>query len=270
VHAIVNLRASLIDKNAKALYGERVPYVIVYSHADAGMSNNGPTPKIPRLMDLVADPRQLLVPCSTLRLNGFYYLDKQILPSLSRVLNAAGLDPRRWFDEMKRPRPPKLIPQRTSHNILLGYGWGNEYDTPNLSGSSISGMKLTGPKQRMLTSYLLNDHCVFCDIRCKSEVCDNCRQASSSYTVALGKLSYLQDSMSKVMSLCQGCLHTNNGHPWQSGVEESTLPAPGQQSFPLSVAACSSMDCPVLYKRVGLQENICSAMSLCEALGLMP
>lgn len=271
MHAIVNLRASLIDPNAKALYGERIPYVIVYSHNDAGMRCQVPVPKIPRLMDLVADPRQLLIPYSTLRLNGFYYLDKQILPALSRVLNAAGLDPRRWFDEMKRPRPPKIISQKGGFNVLLGFGWnGNNDYEGTLNGSAITGMRATGPRQQILTSYLLNDHCVFCDVRCKSEVCESCRVSPSSYSVALAKLSNLQESMEQVTSICRQCLHTNNGHPWQSGVVECTVPYPGTQSYPLTTSACSSMDCPILYKRAGMQEKLSEALSLCETLGLVP
>lgn len=265
VHAIVNLRASLIDPNATALYGERIPYVIVYSHSDAGMRCH--VPKVPRLMDLVADPRQLLVPCSTLRLNGFYYLDKQILPALSRVLNVAGLDPRRWFEEMRRPRPPKIISQKGPLSVLLGFGWSSNEDE---GGSSITGMRATGPRQQMLTSYLLNDHCVFCDIKCKSEVCEDCRISPISSSVALAKVSHLQQSMAQVTSICRSCIHTNDGHPWQSGVPECTAPIPATQSYPLTTSACSSMDCPVLYKRAGVQEKLSEALSLCDTLGLTP
>ena len=45
------------------------------------------------------------MPRQVLRIDGFYYIEKQILPALERVLNIAGLDPRRWHDPN-----PVLIP----------------------------------------------------------------------------------------------------------------------------------------------------------------
>jgi hypothetical protein len=48
---------------------------VVYAHGDeAGLGRN----KLPRLMDCVVDPRELLVPNSRLRLNGYYYITKQV------------------------------------------------------------------------------------------------------------------------------------------------------------------------------------------------
>lgn len=49
---------------------------MVYAHGDeAGLGRRN---KLPRLMDCVVDPRELLAPGSTLRLNGYYYITKQV------------------------------------------------------------------------------------------------------------------------------------------------------------------------------------------------
>ena len=49
-----------------------------------------------RLVDLCVAPAALVDPQSQLRLNGVYYISKQILPALERVLSLLGVNARAW------------------------------------------------------------------------------------------------------------------------------------------------------------------------------
>ncbi|KAK3811816.1 MAG: hypothetical protein J3Q66DRAFT_286513, partial [Benniella sp.] len=87
--AIVSARRAELDPRSEPQYGERVPYVVVYGDPGA------------RLTDQVIEPKELLMN-KDLRLNGEYYIRKQIIPSLERIFQLAGADVRSWYDEMPR------------------------------------------------------------------------------------------------------------------------------------------------------------------------
>ena len=72
-----------VDRCSEPRVGERVPYVIVYG-----------TPGQP-LIQLVRRPGDVAGNPS-LRLNGVYYITKQILPALDRAFSLMGVDVRQW------------------------------------------------------------------------------------------------------------------------------------------------------------------------------
>ncbi|KAG5178004.1 DNA polymerase zeta [Tribonema minus] len=95
--AIVATKRMVRDPASKPKRGERVPYVVVHGPPGA------------RLMDLVVGPEALVgegaqggagVP----RVNAQYYISKVALPALDRLLSLAGVDVKRWYAEMPRPR----------------------------------------------------------------------------------------------------------------------------------------------------------------------
>ncbi|KAJ2001128.1 DNA polymerase zeta, partial [Coemansia thaxteri] len=88
-HAKVAADAMQRDPRAEPQYGERVPYVVVSSGPNA------------RLTDQVVRP-QLLLTRPELRIDSRYYIDKQIVPALDRVLSLVGVDVRVWVNEMPR------------------------------------------------------------------------------------------------------------------------------------------------------------------------
>lgn len=90
--AIVAARAIARDPRRAPRYGERVPFVVVYAGAGAA------------LKDSVVDPRQLLAAerDGLARLNATYYITKQIIPALDRVLALVGVRVAGWFAEMPR------------------------------------------------------------------------------------------------------------------------------------------------------------------------
>ena len=78
--AIVACRAMAADPRAEPRFGERVPYVVVHGEPGA------------RLYDMVVPPRALVEGGGRLRLHGLYYITRQILPALDRVLSLVGAD----------------------------------------------------------------------------------------------------------------------------------------------------------------------------------
>ncbi|KAG0245565.1 hypothetical protein B0O80DRAFT_502930 [Mortierella sp. GBAus27b] len=87
--AIVSARRMEEDHRAEPQYGERVPYVVVYGDPGA------------RLTDQVVEPKEL-IRNKDLRLNGEYYIRKQIIPSMERIFQLAGADVKSWYEEMPR------------------------------------------------------------------------------------------------------------------------------------------------------------------------
>lgn len=63
-----------------------------------------------RLVDMVVAPRALVEAAGRLRLHAGYYITKQIIPALERVLHLVGADPRAWFHAMARPQ--RLLPHK--------------------------------------------------------------------------------------------------------------------------------------------------------------
>ncbi|KAF9438287.1 DNA polymerase zeta [Entomortierella beljakovae] len=93
--AIVSLRKMEFDPRSEPQHRERVPYVVVYGDPGA------------RLTDQVVEPKELLLN-KDLRLNGEYYIRKQIIPSLERIFQLAGADVKSWYEEM--PRTLRIAP----------------------------------------------------------------------------------------------------------------------------------------------------------------
>lgn len=73
----------LVDRRSEPRVGERVPYVVVY-----GMPGQP-------LIQLVRRPEELLENPG-LRLNGDYYISKQLVPALDRCFSLMGVDVRQW------------------------------------------------------------------------------------------------------------------------------------------------------------------------------
>ncbi|KAJ1898132.1 DNA polymerase zeta, partial [Kickxella alabastrina] len=88
-HAKVAADGIKADARAEPKFGERVPYVVVSKGRDS------------RLTDQVVRP-QLLLRQPELRLDYQYYIDRQIVPALDRVLSLVGVDVRMWATEMPR------------------------------------------------------------------------------------------------------------------------------------------------------------------------
>ena len=65
---------------------------------------------------MVVAPHSLVEAGGKLRLHAVYYITKQIIPALERVLNLIGADPRAWFVGMTKPQ--RLLPQKRPPTAL--------------------------------------------------------------------------------------------------------------------------------------------------------
>lgn len=83
------------DRRAEPRVGERIPYVIVHG-----------SPGLP-LIQLVRQPRELLHDAS-LRINVTYYITKQVLPPLDRLMGLVGVSVFQWYNDM--PKVVRLAP----------------------------------------------------------------------------------------------------------------------------------------------------------------
>ncbi|CAI5743529.1 unnamed protein product [Hyaloperonospora brassicae] len=88
--ALVSAMAMEKDPRAEPRYAERVPYVVV----------NGPPGA--RLMDLVVSPDEYFDKRRRYSINYHYYINKQIIPSLERLLLLAGANIRLWYATLPR------------------------------------------------------------------------------------------------------------------------------------------------------------------------
>ncbi|KAJ2077272.1 DNA polymerase zeta, partial [Coemansia sp. RSA 988] len=88
-HAKVAADGMMRDPQVEPEHGERVPYLVV-----SGSRRS-------RLIDQVVSPGALVAQ-PHLRPNFQYYIDKQLLPALDRILTLVGVDVRAWVSEMPR------------------------------------------------------------------------------------------------------------------------------------------------------------------------
>ena len=85
-----HLAAKRMQKDPRdvAQYGERIPFVVI---------ENGSS----RLVDQVVSPEDLFLD-PTMKINSSYYITRQILPAVARVLNTVRVEPRMWWASMAK------------------------------------------------------------------------------------------------------------------------------------------------------------------------
>ena len=169
-------KALLKDPLAEPLSGERVPYVIVYG-----------LPGLP-LYELVRSPQDL-IENPDLKLNLEYYVMKQILPPLDRIMCLLGKNVFEWVKSLSFK--PKVF-QYLADNLIV-------------SNNTIS-------------NFIYSTDCILCgrkrenlDSKSKKNLCLNC---SSLDQVKLAKLEMkFQKSEKRFQSINKVCqLCNNNTH----------------------------------------------------------
>lgn len=84
--ALISIQKKERDARAEPEHGERVPYVVVYGYEGQRVMDQITTPE-----DVTESPK--------LRINSEYYITRQIIPTLARVLNLCGGDIAAWWQE---------------------------------------------------------------------------------------------------------------------------------------------------------------------------
>ncbi|NP_001163919.1 REV3 like, DNA directed polymerase zeta catalytic subunit L homeolog [Xenopus laevis] len=155
------------DRRSEPRVSERVPYVIIYG-----------SPGVP-LIQLVRRPIDVLQD-HNLRINGTYYITKQILPPLNRIFSLIGVDVFSWYDEL-----PRI--QKTFSTAR------NEQDA----------------RKCTISQYFTTLHCPVCDELTQHGICSKCRSQPQNVVVILNQeireLEYKQDQLAKLCRNCTGC-----------------------------------------------------------------
>ncbi|XP_041353976.1 LOW QUALITY PROTEIN: uncharacterized protein LOC121371842 [Gigantopelta aegis] len=154
------------DRRGEPRVSERVPYVIVYG-----------SPGLP-LIQLVRQPLELLRD-PTLRINGVYYITKQILPPLGRMFSLLGIDVFTWYQEI--PRVIRFVPQ------------------------SVVG---ADNKKGTISQYFVTTNCPICDEQSKQPICPTCLSDCQMTAVTLMENTRLcarvHDTLGQVCYNCMG------------------------------------------------------------------
>ncbi|KAI8060050.1 hypothetical protein BC940DRAFT_371596 [Gongronella butleri] len=192
------------DPRAEPQYGERVPYVVVHQGPNA------------RLKDRIMKPEALLQD-RTLRLDGEYYIRKQIIAPLERVFQLMGADIRSWYEEM--PRSQKALALSLAQ-------------TRDVQGHTVN----------RIDQYYASSHCLVCRQLAGKPLCDTCMaQPSASILTIVSRQRAAEQRMSSIMHLCEHCSDVNVP---EIANDADTVGTTGWVDMP-----CNSLDCPVYYER---------------------
>ncbi|OHT08034.1 DNA polymerase family B containing protein [Tritrichomonas foetus] len=88
--AVVALRLKESDPMVEPLYGERFPFLVISA------------PPNSRLIDRVVAPQEYLDASKSFRIGTRYYIERQIIPALGRVMETMGVDVTEWIDGKSR------------------------------------------------------------------------------------------------------------------------------------------------------------------------
>jgi DNA polymerase zeta len=255
--AIVASKHMLLDPRAEPRFGERIPYVVVHGEPGA------------RLVDLVVSPETFLRYPAKLKLNNVYYISKQIIPALERILNLLGGDIRSWYQLMPKVTGPRL--QLDSNFQNDGAGGNMPPPAPPTSaaaaasGSGVSvaaGANATGGRgsglrglmtaTRTLDNYYSRRDCEICRSDTRGILCTSCaKDMQTSAMTLLHRKSDADAAMRELLKLCSACSRIK---------DTSSTGAP----------ACQSLDCPVLFDRYRTTAAVCHSDNVLVDLGLAP
>ncbi|KAG9286506.1 hypothetical protein G9A89_014672 [Geosiphon pyriformis] len=101
--AILSTRRMAADYRTEPQYGERVPYVVVRGAPGE------------RLINRIVSPDEL-ASSRVLRLDGHYYISKQIIPAIARIFNLVGVDIETWYEKM-----PRTLNSNTRHSAGINF-----------------------------------------------------------------------------------------------------------------------------------------------------
>ena len=202
-----------------------MPYVVVYG-----------APHAP-LVRQVVPPLAVVRSRGALRPNATYYITKQIVPALARLLNLVGADVKGWFDEMPRPSARRLLPEHTEEVGAANSG----------PGAAAAGGGGGPPKARRTTldAYYMSQHCVLCDALCRGGVCDGCAADPQKLVVLLSRRRVAEQQLAHLRDICMSC---------------TQLYAPGAE------ITCDSLQCPVLFERSKVADTVRQVVMIIDML----
>lgn len=275
--AMIAKRMQAADPRCEALYSERIPFIVLYNAA-------APGPK-PRLIDRVFHPDVVLRPPpgqhqQHLKLDCEYYIIKQIIPALKRILSLIGADVDSWYFEMRKAtrsgwRGFVTLPNPNQGNTVdnhldresasstrkptLDFFFGRT-DCPicskplenNRMQSVVARQQLTGRNAAASSaSCQMDEGEVDQDYEAlKQLICASCQQdPQAAAYAALSRSRNIEKQLALVRENCMDCMSTR---------------------ILAAADACASLDCPAMFLRFRLRAHAMAIQSAFGAFGMQP
>ena len=219
--AIVATHSIKQDPRTAPLYGERVEFVVVDAEGT-------------RLMDKATTPQDLLSHPSRLRLSATYYIEKQLIPPLSRLFDLMGVSVAGWYAQWSRPRRKLYAPP-------MGPGEGGG----GLDGGAGGGKGGAGGRKRTIDHYYASQHCPGCDVITTRGYCEGCRRDVRRLVLQEGMdRREVEERVAELRRACMKCI--GQGYVGARQGEE--------KRYALEVE-CESRDCSIYFQRVTIKER---------------
>ncbi|KAJ2867010.1 DNA polymerase zeta [Coemansia aciculifera] len=227
------------DPRAEPQHGERVPYVVISSGRNA------------RLIDQVIRPHQLLKR-PELRINSQYYVDKQVVPALDRVLSLVGVDVHAWVNDM----PRRL--RGSVYDVALDAHSDSEGEASHDQASKRAAL-------RTLDHFYNKRDCFLCGHTVShmpsssgsarsvdlstARACDDCRAHKPAMLANVGAIQReAGQALKVVLDQCAACV---------GGPRADAL---------LAAQACDCLDCPTMFQRSVLSRRYAAWHRASQAL----
>ncbi|KAJ2480659.1 DNA polymerase zeta [Coemansia sp. RSA 2131] len=236
-HAKVAVDNMAHDPQAEPEYGERVPYVVI----------SGPHT---RLVDRVVSPRVLLAQ-PHLRLDFQYYIDKQVLPALDRVLSLVGVDVRSWISEMPRQFRTGMLDALASEQSDSDSSDGADTETRPIHRRARAAGKLNF---RPLDQFYTKKICLFCQqsVATVPPHPEHANLAGGRAQPICGEC--LADSAALATRL--GTVQMEIGHQLKTVLDKCAACAGGPRADALQAAElCDSLDCHTMFQKAILSRR---------------
>lgn len=177
-----------------------------------------------------------------MRLNATYYIIKQIIPALERMLSLVGADLRAWYEAM--PKVLRMAPQKRP---------ASSFGLPSRVGGGGGGWL---SRNSVLEDFFSSKHCCVCDephtstlsrTNRPSPLCPKClAKPASSYATMQLRASSIERQHRHMVRICLHCGGGGGGN-----IEEGAV-------------VCNSLDCEVYFERVKLSHETRVARALIE------
>ncbi|KAJ2789325.1 DNA polymerase zeta [Coemansia guatemalensis] len=258
-HAKVAADGMMRDPQTEPEHGERVPYLVV-----SGSSRS-------RLIDQVVSPGALLAR-PHLRPNFQYYIDKQLVPALDRILSLVGVDVRAWLGDM-----PRRLRSSIYDEFLSDQSDSDGGDEANRSHSCSN--RIPGPEQqdvpfhgiaadkrighsRTLDHFYHKRCCILCR-RTMPAVAPSPDRMNPLARTATAKPGHWASrlcgdcSVDKAAAMARiGLVHMNISHSLRNALNKCAACVGGPRAEALLAAdLCDCLDCPNMFQRVTLSRR---------------
>lgn len=198
----ITKRLIAIDPRSEPRIGERVPFVIIYGEPRTPLVNLAKTP-----MEVLSNP--------SYRINGDYYIQKIICPTLNRIFCTMKIDTLVWYKSMTH----RNIIHR-SHYLVA-------------QKNQLSGSKA---RPTTMSQYFSPSHCPVCakSVPLNEDICDSCGSNLQSSVIRLTEeISKNQRKLFAHHQICKAC---------------SSLERDEEDEIDNHINPCISYDCQNLFR----------------------